>query len=108
MSDESNSLLADLPPLTQEALEEEVFNASSKAKFAWENAFASRFLVTNLLLALHHSKVLDGHGLLLALQAQVRAQSPEVLQTADRRALLDMLEELQKMLLAAPVIPGVH
>lgn len=108
MSDERKSLIPELPPLTLEALEEEIFTASDKAQFAWESAFVSRFLVSNLLLALHQARVLDGHSLLSEFRSRVQAQSEEVLQPSDRRALLEALEELQQLLLAQPAGPGVH
>lgn len=108
MSNDEKSLIPEPPPLTQSELEDEVFKAGDKAQFAWENAFASRFLVSNLLLALHETHVLDGHAFLSTLRNTVQAQASGVLQSADQRAVLDMLEELQKLLVVSPGGPGVH
>jgi hypothetical protein len=108
MSDDQESLVSAPTPLTYSELEDELHKAADKAQFAAEDAFASRLVVSNLLLALHDTKVLNGHAFLSTLRKTVQAQAPDVLQSADRRAVLDMLEELQRLLLASPGGPDVH
>lgn len=106
MSDDEN--LPAIPPLALEELEEELFKAENKAQIAYEDAVASRFLASNLLLALHQSGVLDGHRLLHELGEQVNAQSSQSLPTLERRVCEGILEELKKMLLVEQTDRGVH
>lgn len=90
----------DLPPITLDELETEVENLRDIAQAASADAFVSRFVCENLLLALHNSGAINGNRFITFLRLSCEQLDPRDSNEFDRMSVRRFLDDLEKLLLA--------